>query len=127
MLADTTDSNQEANFYIIKELRHLIDRDKYIIIDLNLKKTVKALKGSCKFGPKGEHIGYKIEKQANSNYDYAVEFKPTCCGRYRVDIENFNEPINRSPFFISVYDPQAAFVKVRPNNLIIGCENIIEG
>jgi hypothetical protein len=49
-LYDVDDLNQESNFHIIKELKQLINDDKYIIVDLNLKKTIKAIKGSCKFG-----------------------------------------------------------------------------
>ncbi len=50
ILYDVEDLNQESNFHVIKDLKELINDDKYVIVDLNLKKTIKAIKGSCKIG-----------------------------------------------------------------------------
>ncbi len=111
---------------MIKELKELIEREKYVIVDLHLKKTVRAVKDSCKIGPKGEPVSYKLERHFNSPFDFSVEFKPNQTGRYRVDVENVGIPINNSPFFVNVFDPSAALIKSRPNSFIVGYDNIIE-
>jgi hypothetical protein len=125
-LYDVDDLNQKTNFHVIKELKELINQDKYVIVDLNLKKTIKAIKGSYKIGPKGENIGYKLEKIQNGSNDYLLEFKPNLLGRYRIEIESHHSSVYGSPFFVNVFDPLAAFVKSRPNCLLIGSDNLIE-
>lgn len=44
------DASQISNSYLLKELKEIIDNDKFVIIDLSVHKTVKAIRGSFKFG-----------------------------------------------------------------------------
>ena len=44
------DLNQVSNSILLKELKTIIDEEKYVIIDLSIQKTVKAIKGSFKYG-----------------------------------------------------------------------------
>lgn len=46
------DSNQISNNYLLKELKEIIENEKFVIIDLGIHKTVKAIKKSFKFGKK---------------------------------------------------------------------------
>lgn len=66
-------------------------------------------------------------KQINKPFDYLGEFRPTTIGRYRIDVDNYNIPINNSPFFINVYDPSLIEIVYMPQNFIVGNENCIEG
>lgn len=36
-------------------------------------------------------------------------------------------PINNSPYFINVYDPQSAEIIRKPDHFKVGTENLIEG
>lgn len=67
-----------------------------------------------------------LTKQINKPFDYLGEFKPLSIGRYRIDVENFNIPINNSPFFINVFDPNLIKIVNVPSSVNIGDENIIE-
>lgn len=51
----------------------------------------------------------------------------TSIGRYRIDIENFDQPIFNSPNYINVYDPNLVSEVNIPEHLIVGSENSIEG
>ena len=46
------DDNDGAltNYILLKDLKDIIDGDKYVIIDIGLKKTIKAVKHSLNYG-----------------------------------------------------------------------------
>ncbi len=119
-----------------------------------MNKTIKAVKGSLKYGlvlnsffsgfidywliiffsfegPKGENINYKFEKKNPTRLEkhgfYGGEFTGLSVGRHRIDILNFNVPIKNSPQFVNVFDSQLADIINRPNELVIGSDNLIEG
>ena len=49
-LIDDQRSNYASNKFLTEELRNIIDSEKYVIIDLSVNKTIKAVKGSLKYG-----------------------------------------------------------------------------
>lgn len=107
---------------LIADLRDIVDSDKFTIIDLGMHKTVRAVKGSLWSTPRGEPVhNITTTKKHPTLFDF--EFTPTSIGRYRVD---FDSP--QSPYFINVYEPSSAVIMPRrPENFIVGNENIIEG
>jgi hypothetical protein len=72
-------------------------------------------------------VNFKLEKKFNKTCYYLGEFKPQSVGRYRIDITNLNVPINNSPYFINVYDPQSIEIIKRPDEFIVGNDNLIDG
>ncbi|CAF0722239.1 unnamed protein product [Brachionus calyciflorus] len=120
------EENQPPNSVLIEDLKKIIETEKFLIIDQSLNKTIRALKNSFKFGSKGENVGFKLMKQVNKNFDYLGEFKPSTIGRYRIDVENCNFPIQNSPFFINVYNPSLVEIVEMPRNFLIGSESKIE-
>ena len=68
-----------------------------------------------------------VKLQQQSNGDYLAEFTPLTIGQHQIDVFCSNQPIAGSPFFANVYDADAAEITVRPQELIIGAENFIEG
>lgn len=134
-LIDDNLDKQLTNSLLIDELRDIIETDKFTIIDLGIHKTVRAMKGSLKHGPFGENIAFKLDKPSSvasslsssgSSYEYVGEFKANSIGRYRIDVENAHTKILNSPYFVNVYDPSAyEFIK-KPDNFILGAENLIE-
>ena len=72
-------------------------------------------------------MNFKLEKKFNKTCYYLGEFKPQSVGRYRIDITNLNVPINNSPYFINVYDPQSIEIIKRPDEFIVGNDNLIDG
>lgn len=75
-------------------------------------------------GPKGENVHLKIYQQPNG--DYIGEFTPLSVGQHRIEIFYSNQPVAGSPFYASVYDPQACEITNLPKELIIGIENFVE-
>ncbi|RNA20284.1 Filamin/ABP280 repeat containing protein [Brachionus plicatilis] len=120
------EEEQMPNNSVLKILKNIIENKKFVIIDLSLNKTIKALTNSFKFGAKGENVGFKLTKQTNMPFDYLGEFEPSAIGRYRIDVENFNIPINNSPFFINVFDPNLIKIEHIPSTINVGDENFIE-
>lgn len=125
----TTPSNSQ----LITDLRDIVESDKFTIIDLSIHKTVRAVKGSLKCGPRGEPVsGVSMAKTSAASEPgarFAIEFNPTCVGRYRIDLTDSSDKRDRqlAPYFINVYDPNAFQFTRRPSSFIIGTENIIEG
>lgn len=126
-----------SNCQLIADLREIVESDKFTIIDLSIHKTVRAVKGSLRCGPRGEQLsGVSMAKTSSANETrtarFAIEFKPTAVGRYRIDLTDSHGVEKRRdrqlpPFFVNVYDPTAFQIVRRPENLVIGTENIIEG
>jgi hypothetical protein len=121
-LVDDTDQN--SNIYLLRELKTIIDNEKYVIIDLSIQKTIKAVKDSLKFGPKNENVRFKLEKKSDELF--TLEFKPNLVGKYRVDIENFKKPILNSPCFIDAYDPNQVVIEKTFETFLVGTENFID-
>lgn len=124
-----------SNAQLIDELRDIVESDKFTIIDLSVHKTVRAVKGSLRCGPRGEPVsGVSMAKTSSASETgarFAIEFKPTQVGRYRIDLIDSNLADKRDrqlpPYFLSVYDPTAYQIVRQPSSFIIGAENIIEG
>lgn len=123
LLVDDVDQN--SNIYILKDLKSIIDNDKYVIIDLSIHKTIKAVKESLRFGPRNDNVRFKLEKKTSEVY--SLEFKPSLIGKYRVDIENFNKPILNSPCFIEAYDPNQVLIEKPADSFLAGIDNFING
>lgn len=124
------------NSQLVSDLHDIVESDKFTIIDLSIHKTVRAVKGSLRCGPRGEQVsGVSMAKTSAASETgiarFAIEFKPTCVGRYRIDLTDSTHADKRErqlpPYFINVYDPTAFQIVRRPANLVIGTENIIEG
>ncbi len=128
-LIEETTNTHAFSHSILRTLNELIETERFAIVDLNLNKTIRAVKNSIKFGARGENVGFKLEKltSADKPYDFLGEFRPTTLGRYRIDIENFNKPIANSPYFINVYDPNLVEIVRMPQTFIVGNEHLIEG
>jgi hypothetical protein len=116
-------TSQLSNNILLKELGEIIDDHKYVIIDLNINKTIEAIKGSLLVGPIGESVECKVVK---INDTYNVECLPTSTGLHRIDIDFKNRPIGGSPFFFNVFDPKNVEIIYFPENFILGSENSIE-
>lgn len=67
-----------------------------------------------------------LTKQINKPFDYLGEFKLSSIGRYRIDVENFNIPINNSPFFFDAFDPSLIKIVSVPSSVNVGDEHVIE-
>ena len=130
-MVDDQQSNSVSNKKLLEELGTIIDNEKFVIIDLSVHKTVKAIKGSLKCGPKGENISYKLERKNPTRLEkygfYAGEFLTHSIGRYRIDISNFNVPIKNSPLFVNVFNSKLVEIMKKPDELLIGSDNLIEG
>lgn len=110
---------------LLRDLKDIIDNEKYVIIDIGLKQTIMAVPYSLVFMPKGRHIDFNLKKK---DCDMSlVEFKPPAVGKYRVDFEHINKSITNSPCFINVYDTNLAEIIYRPEFLIVGTENFFKG
>lgn len=130
------DVNEASNSQLISDLRDIVESDKFTIIDLSIHKTVRAVKGSLRAGPRGEQLsGVSMAKTSGvdetESARFAIEFKPTTVGCYRIDLAHSTAGEKRDrqlpPFFMNVYDPTAFQITRRPSSLVIGTENIIEG
>ena len=75
-------------------------------------------------GSKGENVHVKLFQQANG--DYVGEFTPVSPGQHRIEIFYSNQPVSGSPYFTTVFDPQACEIISMPKELLLGFENIIE-
>jgi hypothetical protein len=141
LIDDKTSCQDEqlTNASLIDDLKDIIESEKFTIIDLSIHKTVRALKGSLRYGPFGESVNVKLEKtpqvadtpsktniSSSSSSEYLGEFKASSIGRYRIDVENFGLKILNSPYFINVYDPSCCEFIKKPDNFILGTENLIE-
>lgn len=122
----TQDTDKQASsFYLLSELKKIIDNKKYIIIDIALNKTITAVQNSLTYALKGQIVDFRIKKK---DYDLSeVEFITKEIGTYRVDFEENNIKINNSPCFINIYDPSKASIKSKPENLIVSANNYING
>jgi hypothetical protein len=127
-LIEETASTHAFSHSVLRSLRELIETERFAVVDASAGRTIRAVKGSVKFGARGENVGFKLEKVPTSGtaYDYVAEFRPAALGRYRVDIENFNKPLVNSPFFINVYDPCLVELLRIPETFIVGNEHLIE-
>lgn len=134
LIEDSTMSHAFSNT-MVKMLKELINSDQFQIQDVN--RTIRAVPHSVRLGPRGENVGFKLEKQQgqnalssssgmSKNFDYMVDFKPTSLGRYRIDVENFNKPIINSPNFINVYDLSQVELLQIPDLFIVGNEHLID-
>ena len=50
ILIDDLRVNYVSNNALLEELSDIIDNEKYVIIDLSIQRTIKAVKGSLKYG-----------------------------------------------------------------------------
>lgn len=109
---------------LLRELREIINNDKYVIIDIGLKKTIMAIPSTLEFQARGLPIEFELKKK---DFELSLlEFRPTHVGQFRLDFECFGKAITNSPCFVNVYDPdQAAKVMRKPFQLIVGTDNFI--
>lgn len=122
---DTVSSSTTDHFpasKLLRELREIINNDKYIIIDIGLKKTIMAIPNTLEFQARGQPIDFELKKK---DFELSlVEFRPTHVGQFRLDFEFFGKAITNSPCFLNVYDPdQAAKMIRKPAQLIAGTDN----